>query len=60
MDNLSASFGTVRGSSNRNVFLASVVINRNVMFDKSELSKFDAQIRMKGFKKSKTHFRFDE
>ena len=31
MDNLSASFGTVRGSSNRNVFLASVVINQQLL-----------------------------
>ena len=47
MDNLSASFGTVRGSSNRNVFLASAGYKSTaVMFDKSELSKFDAQIRM--------------
>ena len=47
MDSLSASFGTVRGSSNRNVFLASAGYKSTaVMFDKSELSKFDAQIRM--------------
>ena len=47
MDNLSASFGTVRGSSNRNVFLASAGYKSTaVMFGKSELSKFDAQIRM--------------
>ena len=47
MDNLSASFGTVRGSSNRNVFLASAAYKSTaVMFSKSELSKFDAQIRM--------------
>ena len=47
MDNLSASFCTVRGSSNRNVFLASAGYKSTaVMFDKSELSKFDAQIRM--------------
>ena len=47
MDNLSASFGTVRGSSNRNVFLASAGYKSTaVMFSKSELSRFDAQIRM--------------
>jgi len=47
MDSLSASFGTVRGSSNRNVFLASAGYkSTSVMFDKQELSKFDAQIRM--------------
>ena len=47
MDNLSASFGTVRGSSNRNVFLASAGYKSTaVMFNKSELSRFDAQIRM--------------
>jgi len=47
MDSLSASFGTVTGSSNRNVFLASAGYKETaVMFDKSELSRFDAQIRM--------------
>jgi hypothetical protein len=47
MDNLSASFGTVRGSSNRNIFLASAAYKSTaVMFSKSELSRFDAQIRM--------------
>ena len=47
MDKLSASFGTVRGSSNRNVFLASAAYKETaVMFSKSELSRFDAQIRM--------------
>ena len=47
MKSLSASFGTVRGSSNRNVFLASAAYKETaVMFSKSELSKFDAQIRM--------------
>lgn len=47
MDSLSAGFGTVTGSSNRNVFLASAAYKQtSVMFDKSELSKFDAQIRM--------------
>ncbi len=47
MDKLSASFGTVTGSSNRNVFLASAGYKSTaVMFNKSELSRFDAQIRM--------------
>ena len=47
MDRLSAGFGTVTGSSNRNVFLASAGYKSTaVMFDKQELSKFDAQIRM--------------
>ena len=47
MDNLSAGFGTVTGSSNRNVFLASAGYKSTaVMFSKQELSKFDAQIRM--------------
>ena len=47
MDSLSAGFGTVRGSSNRNVFLASAGYKSTaVMFDKKELSRFDAQIRM--------------
>lgn len=47
MDNLSASFGTVRGSSNRNIFLASAAYKETaVMFSKSELSRFDGQIRM--------------
>ena len=47
MDKLSAGFGTVTGSSNRNVFLASAGYKSTaVMFDKQELSRFDAQIRM--------------
>jgi len=47
MDKLSASFGTVRGSGNRNVFLASAGYKETaVMFSKSELSRFDAQLRM--------------
>jgi len=47
MDKLSAGFGTVTGSSNRNVFLASAGYKSTaVMFNKQELSKFDAQIRM--------------
>ena len=47
MDKLSAGFGTVTGSSTRNVFLASAGYKSTaVMFDKQELSKFDAQIRM--------------
>ena len=38
MDSLSASFGTVTGSSNRNVFLASAGYkSTSVMFDKQEL-----------------------
>ena len=47
MDSLSASFGTVRASSGRNVFLASAGYKETaVMFNKRELSRFDAQIRM--------------
>ena len=47
MNNLSAGFGTVTGSSNRNVFLASAGYKSTaVMFSKQDLSKFDAQIRM--------------
>jgi len=47
MNSLSASFGTVTGSSNRNVFLASAAYQDTaVLFPKSELSKFDSQIRM--------------
>ena len=47
MSNLSASFGTVRGAGNRNVFLASAGYKETaVMFNKRELSRFDAQIRM--------------
>ena len=47
MNSLSASFGTVSGSSNRNIFLASAAYKETaVLFPKSELSKFDAQIRM--------------
>ena len=47
MDKLSASFGTVTGAGNRNVFLASAGYKETaVMFDKRELSRFDAQIRM--------------
>jgi hypothetical protein len=47
MDSLSAGFGTVTGSSNRNVFLASAGYKSTaVMFSKQELSRFDAQIRM--------------
>jgi hypothetical protein len=44
---LSASFGTVTGSSNRNVFLASAGYKDTaVMFSKQDLKTFDAQIRM--------------
>jgi len=47
MNNLSASFGTVTGSSNRNVFMASAGYkSSSVMFTKGELKNFDAQIRM--------------
>ena len=47
MKSLSASFGTVRGSSNRNIFLASAEYKETaVMFSKSELSRFDGQLRM--------------
>jgi len=47
MSSLSASFGTVRGAGNRNVFLASAGYKETaVMFNKRELSRFDAQIRM--------------
>ena len=47
MKSLSAGFGTVTGSSNRNVFLASAGYKEtSVMFSKGELNKFDAQIRM--------------
>jgi len=47
MKSLSASFGTVTGSSNRNIFLASASYRETgVMMNKSDLSKFDAQIRM--------------
>ena len=47
MNNLSASFGTVTGSSNRNVFMASAGYkSSSVMFTKGELKSFDAQIRM--------------
>ena len=47
MNSLSASFGTVTGSSNRNIFLASAGYKDTaVMFTKPELNNFDAQIRM--------------
>ena len=47
MKSLSASFGTVKGSSSRNIFLASAAYKSTaVMFSKQELSRFDAQIRM--------------
>jgi len=47
MSSLNASFGTVTGSSNRNVFLASAGYKDTaVMFPKAELTRFDAQIRM--------------
>ena len=49
MNNLSASFGTVRASSGRNVFLASASYQDTSgasTFTTSELKTFDAQIRM--------------
>ena len=49
MDSLSASFGTVKGSTNRNIFLASAAYKDTTgvsTFNQQELSKFDAQIRM--------------
>ena len=49
MDSLSASFGTVKGSSGRNVFLASASYQDTSgasTFTASELKTFDAQIRM--------------
>ena len=47
--NLNANFGNVRGSGNSRVFVASAAYrddSGSIMFTKSELSKFDAQIRM--------------
>ena len=49
MKSLSAGFGTVRGSGGSNIFLASAQYtdkSGSVKFNKSELSVFDAQIRM--------------
>jgi len=49
MKSLSASFGTVSGSSNRNVFLASAQYkdtSGSSTFNQGELAKFDAQLRM--------------
>jgi len=49
MKSLSASFGTVKGSTNRNVFLASAAYKDTTgvsTFNQQELAKFDAQIRM--------------
>ena len=49
MKSLSASFGTVKGSSNRNVFLASAQYKDTTgvsTFNQGELAKFDAQLRM--------------
>ncbi len=49
MKSLSASFGTVTGSSNRNVFLASAQYkdtSGSSTFNQGELAKFDAQLRM--------------
>ena len=47
--NLNANFGNVRGSGNSRVWVASAAYrddSGSIMFTKSELSKFDAQIRM--------------
>ena len=49
MKSLAASFGTVKGSSNRNVFLASAQYKDTAgssTFNQGELAKFDAQLRM--------------
>ena len=49
MKALNANFGNVRGSGNSRVFVASAAYrddSGSIMFTKSELSKFDAQIRM--------------
>ena len=49
MKNLSASFGNVRGSGNSRVFVASAAYkddSGSITFTKSELTKFDAQLRM--------------
>ena len=49
MKSLAASFGTVKGSSNRNVFLASAQYkdtSGSSTFNQGELAKFDAQLRM--------------
>src|SRR6056300_14484 len=49
MKSLSASFGTVTGSTNRNVLLASAAYKDTTgvsTFNQQELAKFDAQIRM--------------
>ena len=49
MKALNANFGNVRGSGNSRVWVASAAYrddSGSIMFTKSELSKFDAQIRM--------------
>ena len=49
MKNLSASFGNVKGSGNSRVFVASAAYKDDtgsITFTKSELTKFDAQLRM--------------
>ena len=49
MKSLSASFGNVRGSGNSRVFVASAAYkddSGSITFTKSELTKFDAQLRM--------------
>ena len=49
MSSLTAGFGTVKGNGGSNIFLASAQYtdkSGSVMFNKSELTAFDAQIRM--------------
>ena len=49
MKNLSASFGNVRGAGNSRVWVASAAYkddSGSITFTKSELTKFDAQLRM--------------
>jgi len=49
MKNLNASFGTVKGNTSSRVFLASASyrdVSGEATFDKADLAKFDAQIRM--------------
>ena len=49
MKSLSASFGNVKGSGNSRVFVASAAYkddSGSITFTKSELTKFDAQLRM--------------
>ena len=63
MSSLSTGFGTVRGSGGSNIFLASAQYtdkSGSVMFSKSELNKFDAQIRMAEGSLSKAKAVLDE